>query len=64
MSLIALILALTLIGLALYCIVTWIPMEPTIKRVLVIAVLIVVVLWLMSVFGVLDELRTIRVPKL
>jgi len=64
MSLLGLILALALIGFALWAVNTYLPMEATIKRVLNIVVLVVVVIWLMHVFGLLDELRTVRVPKL
>ena len=64
MSLIGLILALALIGFAIWCINSYPPMDPTVKRVLNVVVIIVVIIWLMSVFGLLDELRTVKVPRL
>lgn len=62
MSLIGLILALCVIGIILYLINTYIPMDAKIKNILNIVVLIVVVLWLLSVFGLLSELNTISIP--
>jgi len=64
MSLLGLILALTLIGLLVWAINAYIPMQPTVKRILNIAVVVVIVIWLLYAFGLLDELRTIRVPRL
>jgi hypothetical protein len=64
MSLLGLIIALVLVGLALWAINAYIPMEATIKRILNIVVIVVVVIWLLYVFGLLGELRTIRVPRL
>ena len=64
MSLLGLIIALVLVGLALYVINAYIPMEATIKRILNIVVIVVVVIWLLYVFGLLGELSTIRVPRL
>jgi len=64
MSLLGLILALTLIGLLVWAINAYIPMQPTVKRILNIAVVVVIIIWLLYAFGLLDELRTIRVPRL
>jgi hypothetical protein len=60
MSLIGLILVLCLIGLLLY-IVNMLPLDATIKKVIHIVALIVVVLWLLQVFGVLGPLGEVRV---
>lgn len=49
MSLLNLVLGLVFIGVLLY-IVTLVPMDATIKRIINIVVLLVVVLWLVSVF--------------
>jgi len=64
MSLFALIIALVLVGLLLYAINAYVPMDPGVKKLLNIVVIVVLVIWLMSALGLLDDLRTIRVPKL
>jgi len=63
MSLLSLILALVLVGVILWLINAYIPMDPTIKKILNVVVVIVVVLWILFAFGLFDELRTIRVPR-
>ena len=63
MSLIALILILALIGLLLWLINTKVPMDPNIKTIINVVALIVIVLWLLSVFGLLPDLRAVKVPK-
>jgi len=63
MSLITLIIVLALVGLALWAINNYIPMQPTIKRIMNVVVIIVVVLWLLSVFGILGDIHTIRVGR-
>lgn len=50
MSLIGLIVALVVIGVVLY-VVNLLPMDATIKKILMIVVLLVVVLWLLQAFG-------------
>ena len=52
MSIIALIVALVVIGLLLWLVNTYIPMDAKIKNILNVVVVICVVLWLLSVFGV------------
>ena len=64
MSLLGLIIALVLIGALLLAINKWIPMDPKIQRILNVVVVFVVILWLLYVFGLIDELRTIKVPRL
>ena len=59
MDLISLIIALILIGLILYVIETLLPIDPTIKRVIHIVIIVVVILWLVRFLlgGVLPPLR-------
>ncbi len=61
MSLITLIIALVLVGLILWMINSYIPMQATIKRILNAVVVIVVILWLLSVFGIIDKIENIHV---
>lgn len=61
MSLLGIILVLVLIGVALYLINAFIPMDGKIKNILNIVVVIVVVLWLLKVFGLLDAIGSVRV---
>ena len=63
MSLITLIVVLVLVGVALWAINTYIPMDAKIKKILNIVVVIAVVLWLLYGFGVLPA-RDINVPKI
>ena len=50
MDLITLIIVLVVVGVLLWLINAYIPMEPTIKRILNIVVIIAVVIWLLSMF--------------
>ncbi len=61
MDLVTLVITLVVVGVLLWLVNTYIPMDAKIKRILNIVVLVVVVLWLLRVFGVLDSGRTIRV---
>lgn len=63
MSLINLIIVLVIVGVILFLINTYIPMDPTIKRILNIAVIIFVLLWLLSAIGVLGTLSDIRIDE-
>jgi hypothetical protein len=49
------------VGVVLWLINTYIPMEATIKKILNGVVMIVVLLWLLSAFGVLGSLSSVRV---
>ena len=63
MGVFQLIFILAVIGAALWTVTTYVPMNPSIKKILVIAVVIVVVLWLASVFGLLPSNANIRVGR-
>jgi len=62
MSLLSLVITLIVVGILLWLVNTYIPMDARTKKILNIVVLIVVVLWLLNVFGILPALGTIRVP--
>lgn len=55
MSLINLIITLVVVGVLLWLINAYIPMQPTIKKILNIVVIILVILWLLSAFGIFDS---------
>jgi hypothetical protein len=61
MPLIHLIIVLAVVGLILWLINNYLPMDWKIKRILNVVVVIVVVLWLLSAFGVIGSLSTIRI---
>jgi hypothetical protein len=60
MSLVTIVISLIVVGVLLWLINTYIPMDGKIKRIINIVVVVVVVLWLLSVFGIMDHLRSIR----
>jgi hypothetical protein len=51
---ITLLLTLIIIGVALYLVETYIPMSPPIKTVIRVIVVVILILWLLRVFGVSD----------
>ena len=61
MSLIALVIVLIMVGVLLWAANTYIPMDNKIKTIMNIVVVIAVVLWLLSAFGVLGSLDAIRI---
>ena len=60
MSLVTIVISLIVVGVLLWLINTYIPMDGKIKKILNAVVVVVVVLWLLNVFGVLDHLRNVR----
>ena len=63
MPLIQLVIVLVVVGVILWVINRYIPMQGTIKKILNVVVVIVVIIWLLSVFGLIGDLSTIRVGK-
>lgn len=61
MSLISVIVAIVVVGLLLWAINSFIPMEDRIKKILNIVVIIVLVLWLLQAFGVWGYLSGVRI---
>jgi hypothetical protein len=61
MSLITIIVVLVVVGIVLWLINAYIPMQSTIKSILNAVVIIVVVIWLLQVFGVLGSVGNIRI---
>lgn len=63
MPLINLVIVLIVVGVLLWLVNSYIPMDGKIKNILNVVVLICVVLWLLSVFGVIGSLSTVRVGR-
>jgi hypothetical protein len=63
MSLISLIITLVVIGVLLWLVNTYIPMDGKIKKILNVVVVICVVVWLLFAFGILNHSSDIRVPQ-
>ncbi len=61
MSLIALIIIIALIGVIMWAVNQYVPMAPNIKTLLNIVVVVVIVFWVLSLFGILPDLNAIRV---
>ena len=63
MALVTLIIVLVVVGFLLWAIQTFIPMNAKIKLLLQVVVVIVMVLWVLSAFGLLDASYGPRVPR-
>jgi hypothetical protein len=63
MPLIQLVIVLVVVGVILWVINSYIPMQATIKNILNVVVIIAVILWLLSVFGIIGKLSTIRIGR-
>jgi hypothetical protein len=63
MPLIHLVLVLVVVGVVLWVINNYIPMQSTIKQILNAVVVIAVILWLLSVFGLIGDISKIRIGK-
>ena len=63
MPLVHVVLVLIVVGVLLWLVNNYIPMAGSIKSILNAVVIIVVVLWLLSVFGLIGELSNIKIGK-
>lgn len=63
MSLISVVIVLIIVGVLLWLVNTYIPMDGKIKTILNVVVVIAVVLWLLQGFGVLDGLSGPRITS-
>ncbi|MCL4547106.1 MAG: hypothetical protein M1495_00875 [Bacteroidetes bacterium] len=63
MSLLGLVLVLVVVGVLLWLINSYIPMQATIKKILNVVVVIVVILWILSAFGIIDGMQTIHIGR-
>jgi len=64
MSMISLVLTLIVVGVLLWLVNAFIPMDSKIKKILNVVVVICVVVWLLYAFGILGRGGDIRVPQL
>jgi len=60
MNLLAIIITVVVIGFLLYVINRLIPMQPTIKNILNVVVILILIVWLLKVFGILDSMQNVR----
>jgi len=58
-----LVLVLVVVGVILWVINSYIPMQSTIKQILNAVVVIAVIIWLLSVFGLIGDISRIRIGK-
>ena len=63
MSLINLVIVLMVVGVLLWLINTYLPMDGKIKTILNVVVVIAVVLWLLQSFGILGSLSGIKIGR-
>jgi hypothetical protein len=61
MPLLTVLLVLIVVGVILWLINTYIPMDRKIKNILNVVVVIAVIIWLLKVFGLLDSLKSLTV---
>ena len=64
MSLISVVVTLIVIGVLLWLVNTYIPMDGKIKNILNIVVVVSVVIWLLYAFGILGHGGDIQVPRI
>ncbi len=61
MPLISVVIVLIVVGVLLWLVNTYIPMDHKIKSIINVVVVIAVILWLLNVFGVLGSMENIRI---
>ena len=61
MSLIEVVVILIVVGVVLWLINSYIPMQATIKKILNAVVVIAVILWLLKIFGLFDSFSNIHI---
>lgn len=63
MSLLSLVLTLIVVGVLLWAVNAYIPMDAKIKNIMNIVVVIAVVIWVLSAFGLFGHMGSVRVPQ-
>jgi hypothetical protein len=64
MTLVGIVVVLVVVGLILWLINTYIPMAAAIKSLLNIVVFVVVLIWLLQVFGLIGPIQGLHIPNL
>lgn len=64
MPLITLILVMVVIGVVMYLINTYVPMDPRVKRLLNWTVILLLIIWVLQLFGLLGYLGVVTVPRI
>ncbi len=64
MSLVSLLIGLAVVGFLLWLFNAYVPCDATIKKIINIVVLVAVVLWLLAVFGILGDIKSVKVPHI
>jgi hypothetical protein len=64
MTLVGIVVVLVVVGLILWLINTYIPMAGAIKSLLNIVVFVVVLIWLLQVFGLIGPIQGLHIPNL
>lgn len=64
MSLLTILLVLIVVGVILWLVNTYIPMDRKIKNILNAVVVIIVIIWLLQVFGLLGSLKKVQIGSL
>ena len=63
MPLVSVVIVLIVVGVLLWLVNTYIPMDQKIKTIINVVVVIAVVLWLLNIFGVLGSIENIRIGR-
>ena len=61
MSLLTVLLVLVVVGVILWLVNTYIPMDRKIKSILNVVVVIIVIIWLLKAFGLLDSVKNLNI---
>jgi hypothetical protein len=64
MTLVGIVVVLVIVGLILWLINTYIPMAGAIKSLLNIVVFVVILIWLLQVFGLIGPIQGLHIPNL
>ncbi len=63
MSILTILLVIVVVGVVLWAINQYVPMAPPIKNLLNIVIILILVVWLLSAFGLFDVLGRATVPR-
>ncbi|MFU8884703.1 MAG: Thivi_2564 family membrane protein [Cyanobacteriota bacterium] len=63
MDLVSLVVTLIVVGVLLWLVNSYIPMDAKIKKILNIVVVVVVVIWLLNGLGLMESIRGVRVGR-